>query len=209
MILIFTEFYNFSSFHLQLSDDESEDEEVDDIFDVGDGIKDIDKKECTENEKEEDSKVVSVNENVVNDASFSTVQNGCEVECNSFPENSEPSVIVKEIFKNKWTVTECSVTTESKSIGLNVNNNSNSDSHPANDSLSDNRQMKLSKPAVFVPVDRNPEIQEARLKLPILSEEQVIMEAISENPIVIIAGETGSGKTTQVPQFLYEAGYSL
>ncbi|XP_010140557.1 PREDICTED: probable ATP-dependent RNA helicase DHX37, partial [Buceros rhinoceros silvestris] len=64
------------------------------------------------------------------------------------------------------------------------------------------------KPAVFVPVERSPEIQEARLKLPILAEEQVIMEAISENPIVIICGETGSGKTTQVPQFLYEAGYA-
>ncbi|XP_068939394.1 probable ATP-dependent RNA helicase DHX37 [Petaurus breviceps papuanus] len=65
-----------------------------------------------------------------------------------------------------------------------------------------------AKPAVFIPVDRSAEIQEARLKLPILSEEQVIMEAVAENPIVIICGETGSGKTTQVPQFLYEAGYS-
>uniref|UniRef100_A0A8C3VAJ7 Activating signal cointegrator 1 complex subunit 3 n=1 Tax=Catharus ustulatus TaxID=91951 RepID=A0A8C3VAJ7_CATUS len=64
------------------------------------------------------------------------------------------------------------------------------------------------KPAVFVPVDRSPEMQEARLKLPILAEEQVVMEAINENPIVIICGETGSGKTTQVPQFLYEAGYA-
>ncbi|KFV76813.1 putative ATP-dependent RNA helicase DHX37, partial [Struthio camelus australis] len=64
------------------------------------------------------------------------------------------------------------------------------------------------KPAVFIPVDRAPEIQEARLKLPILAEEQSIMEAINENPIVIICGETGSGKTTQVPQFLYEAGYT-
>uniref|UniRef100_A0A8D2N4C5 RNA helicase n=1 Tax=Zonotrichia albicollis TaxID=44394 RepID=A0A8D2N4C5_ZONAL len=34
------------------------------------------------------------------------------------------------------------------------------------------------------------------------------MEAINDNPIVIICGETGSGKTTQVPQFLYEAGYA-
>ena len=33
------------------------------------------------------------------------------------------------------------------------------------------------------------------------------MEAISESDIVVICGETGSGKTTQVPQFLYEAGY--
>ncbi|KAH0625377.1 hypothetical protein JD844_014854, partial [Phrynosoma platyrhinos] len=65
-----------------------------------------------------------------------------------------------------------------------------------------------SEPAVFIPVDRSPEIQEARLKLPILAEEQVIMEAIKENSVVVICGETGSGKTTQVPQFLYEAGYS-
>lgn len=34
------------------------------------------------------------------------------------------------------------------------------------------------------------------------------MEKISENDIVIISGETGSGKTTQCPQFLYEAGYA-
>ncbi|XP_044738895.1 probable ATP-dependent RNA helicase kurz [Chrysoperla carnea] len=65
-----------------------------------------------------------------------------------------------------------------------------------------------SKPATFVSVNRKPEIQAARLKLPILAEEQVVMEKINENQIIIIAGETGSGKTTQVPQFLYEAGYA-
>ncbi|OCT98359.1 hypothetical protein XELAEV_18010591mg [Xenopus laevis] len=64
-----------------------------------------------------------------------------------------------------------------------------------------------SQPAIFIPVDRSPDIQEARLKLPILAEEQVIMEAIKENSVVVLCGETGSGKTTQVPQFLYEAGY--
>ncbi|XP_024901298.1 probable ATP-dependent RNA helicase DHX37 isoform X2 [Pteropus alecto] len=65
-----------------------------------------------------------------------------------------------------------------------------------------------AKPAVFIPVNRSPEMQVERLKLPILSEEQVIMEAVAEHPVVIVCGETGSGKTTQVPQFLYEAGYS-
>ncbi|KAK4878089.1 hypothetical protein RN001_010595 [Aquatica leii] len=65
------------------------------------------------------------------------------------------------------------------------------------------------KPAVFVPVHRKSVIQKARLKLPILAEEQEIMELISQNSVVIIAGETGSGKTTQVPQFLYEAGYAI
>lgn len=69
-------------------------------------------------------------------------------------------------------------------------------------------QRTVCKPAVFVPVDRHEAIQAARLKLPILGEEQVIMETINDNMIVILAGETGSGKTTQVPQFLYEAGYA-
>ncbi|XP_015114763.1 probable ATP-dependent RNA helicase kurz [Diachasma alloeum] len=64
------------------------------------------------------------------------------------------------------------------------------------------------KPAVFVALNRLPEIQKARLKLPVLAEEQMIVEAINDNPVVIITGETGSGKTTQVPQFLYEAGYA-
>lgn len=64
------------------------------------------------------------------------------------------------------------------------------------------------RPAVYVPVNRKPDIQEMRMKLPVIAEEQTIMEAISENAVVIIAGETGSGKTTQVPQFLYEAGYA-
>jgi ATP-dependent RNA helicase DHX37/DHR1 len=31
-------------------------------------------------------------------------------------------------------------------------------------------------------------------------EEQRVMEAIHDNDVVIICGETGSGKTTQVPQ---------
>ncbi|CAB1322107.1 unnamed protein product [Coregonus sp. 'balchen'] len=65
-----------------------------------------------------------------------------------------------------------------------------------------------SEPAIFISVDRLPEIQEARLRLPVLAEEQVIMEAVRENSFVVLCGETGSGKTTQVPQFLYEAGYA-
>ncbi|PSN50887.1 putative ATP-dependent RNA helicase kurz [Blattella germanica] len=50
----------------------------------------------------------------------------------------------------------------------------------------------VRKPAVFVAVNRTKEIQEGRLKLPILAEEQTIMETINENPVVVLAGETGS-----------------
>ncbi|CAI4216850.1 unnamed protein product [Parascedosporium putredinis] len=61
--------------------------------------------------------------------------------------------------------------------------------------------------AFAVAVKRSPEIQEARLKLPVVGEEQRIMEAIHNNDTVVICGSTGSGKTTQIPQFLFEAGY--
>jgi ATP-dependent RNA helicase DHX37/DHR1 len=58
-----------------------------------------------------------------------------------------------------------------------------------------------------VVVTRPPEVNDARLLLPIVTEEQPIMEAILLNTVVVICGETGSGKTTQVPQFLFEAGF--
>jgi ATP-dependent RNA helicase DHX37/DHR1 len=56
-------------------------------------------------------------------------------------------------------------------------------------------------------VDRPHDVQASRLGLPVVGEEQKIMEAIHNNPSVILWGATGSGKTTQVPQFLFEAGY--
>ncbi len=56
-------------------------------------------------------------------------------------------------------------------------------------------------------IGRSAEIESARLALPIIAEEQKIMEAIHNHDIVVISGATGSGKTTQVPQFLFEAGY--
>ncbi|ORY39245.1 P-loop containing nucleoside triphosphate hydrolase protein [Neocallimastix californiae] len=75
------------------------------------------------------------------------------------------------------------------------------------------RQRKLLeaskpyKPAFYDPVYRKDEIQLARLQLPVTGEEQQIMETIMENDVTILCGETGSGKTTQIPQFLYEAGF--
>ena len=65
----------------------------------------------------------------------------------------------------------------------------------------------LDRKTHSVIVHRPEIIQEARIHLPVVGEEQRIMEAIHNNSTVVIAGDTGSGKTTQVPQFLYEAGY--
>ena len=69
------------------------------------------------------------------------------------------------------------------------------------------RSNATKRKAFSVKVDRPPDVQDARLGLPVVGEEQKIMEAIYNNPTVIIWGATGSGKTTQVPQFLYEAGF--
>jgi len=42
--------------------------------------------------------------------------------------------------------------------------------------------------------------------LPITLEKQRIIQAIKDYPVIIVAGETGSGKTTQLPKFCLEAG---
>ena len=69
------------------------------------------------------------------------------------------------------------------------------------------REAKQIRTRYFVEVKRSPEIDASRRELPILMEEHQIMDTIRNNDFVIICGETGSGKTTQVPQFLYEAGF--
>ncbi|KTW29171.1 hypothetical protein T552_01128 [Pneumocystis carinii B80] len=51
-------------------------------------------------------------------------------------------------------------------------------------------------------------IQETRKNLPIYAFKEELLSAISNYQVLIIVGETGSGKTTQIPQYLHEAGYT-
>ncbi|XP_054162327.1 pre-mRNA-splicing factor ATP-dependent RNA helicase DHX16-like [Oppia nitens] len=50
-------------------------------------------------------------------------------------------------------------------------------------------------------------IDETRRSLPIYPFKEELIEAIKEHQVLIIEGETGSGKTTQIPQYLHEYGY--
>lgn len=42
--------------------------------------------------------------------------------------------------------------------------------------------------------------------LPIRRSRRELVEAVRERPFLIVTGETGSGKSTQLPKYLYEAG---
>lgn len=46
-------------------------------------------------------------------------------------------------------------------------------------------------------------------KLPIFAYKEQIVESINDNQLTIIVAETGGGKSTQVPQFLVQAGYRV
>ncbi|KAL4442503.1 hypothetical protein ABPG77_005087 [Micractinium sp. CCAP 211/92] len=45
-----------------------------------------------------------------------------------------------------------------------------------------------------------------RRRLPAWSAREKLVELVRENQVLIVIGETGSGKTTQIPRFLYDAG---
>ena len=51
-------------------------------------------------------------------------------------------------------------------------------------------------------------IKEQKESLPIFSVKEDLLNIIRDNKVVIIVGETGSGKTTQLTQYLYESGYA-
>ena len=45
-------------------------------------------------------------------------------------------------------------------------------------------------------------------ELPVYAQKQKILECLENNQVVIVESPTGSGKTTQIPVILYEAGYT-
>eukprot|EP00833_Pecoramyces_ruminatium_P001303 jgi/Orpsp1_1/1175335/evm.model.c7180000053438.1 len=55
---------------------------------------------------------------------------------------------------------------------------------------------------------RSKTIREQREFLPVFAVREELLNVIRDNQVIIIVGETGSGKTTQLTQYLHEDGYS-
>lgn len=57
-----------------------------------------------------------------------------------------------------------------------------------------------------IQIKRPAEVEKNRYDLPVTAMEFEIMDAIRNNDVTIICGETGSGKSTQIPAYIYEGG---
>eukprot|EP00986_Skeletonema_menzelii_P008810 scaffold3836_cov137-Skeletonema_menzelii.AAC.6 len=68
-----------------------------------------------------------------------------------------------------------------------------------------NKEKASSTTSAFT---RNKSIREQREYLPAFSVRDSLLQTIRENNIVIVVGETGSGKSTQLTQYLFEEGYT-
>ena len=51
-------------------------------------------------------------------------------------------------------------------------------------------------------------LREQRESLPVYALKTQLMDAIAQNQVLVVIGETGSGKTTQMTQYLAEMGYT-
>ncbi|KAK8809587.1 hypothetical protein WA158_000530 [Blastocystis sp. Blastoise] len=63
-------------------------------------------------------------------------------------------------------------------------------------------------PKVDASLTKMEQIQAIRRSLPVYKRREELLDAIEKHQILIVTAETGSGKTTQIPQFLHEAGYT-
>lgn len=69
----------------------------------------------------------------------------------------------------------------------------------------DNQPQEVESKSDFV---KKMTISEQRRFLPVFAVREELLQVIRENSVVIIVGETGSGKTTQLTQYLHEEGFS-
>jgi ATP-dependent helicase HrpA len=78
------------------------------------------------------------------------------------------------------------------------------------------RRLRANDPNVAAEIERSAKRRQARLQalpkprypmeLPVAQKRDDIAAAIAANPVVVVCGETGSGKTTQLPKICLELG---
>lgn len=78
---------------------------------------------------------------------------------------------------------------------------------PSSDPMPEWKRIATGKEEAFGPRS-NLSIKEQRESLPVFRLRNKLLEAICANRILIVIGDTGSGKTTQVTQYLAEDGYA-
>lgn len=75
-------------------------------------------------------------------------------------------------------------------------------------SISGSRNKIKQEPELSEYEKKKMTIEETKKSLPIFPFKDDLIQAVREHQVLIIEGETGSGKTTQIPQYLYEAGFT-
>mgnify|MGYP005989116361 CR=1 FL=1 len=86
--------------------------------------------------------------------------------------------------------------------------NWNLDSRMAGDKDGLTKEQRFLEEQINAAEKKALSIQETRKSLPIYQYRDEFLAALEQYQIIVIVGETGSGKTTQLPQYLHEAGYT-
>eukprot|EP00927_Polykrikos_kofoidii_P043542 TRINITY_DN37611_c0_g1_i1.p1 TRINITY_DN37611_c0_g1~~TRINITY_DN37611_c0_g1_i1.p1 ORF type:complete len:1314 (+),score=272.56 TRINITY_DN37611_c0_g1_i1:116-4057(+) len=68
------------------------------------------------------------------------------------------------------------------------------------------KNQKTVKSSAF---SQNKTLVEQRRSLPVFEVREDLLNLLREHQILVVVGETGSGKTTQLTQYLHEAGYTV
>lgn len=72
----------------------------------------------------------------------------------------------------------------------------------------DRKEGEKKEEKVSITEQKKMDIAECKKSLPVFPFRDSLIEAVREHQVLIVEGETGSGKTTQIPQYLHEAGFT-
>lgn len=91
--------------------------------------------------------------------------------------------------------------------GDGVSSGSESESESESGGEEEMDEEKRTKLALAGKLGKRAKIEADRKSLPIFPYREDLIKAVEDHQVVVIVGETGSGKTTQIPQYMWEAGF--